>query len=113
MEMIDLQNKFATRIANSMKSAWDEIWIHYENAIVEGEAREVFSASFVSNGVKNSFNLPLDAVDILVDLKRCKPENQADEWLWLEFFIDKTGKYKFDYKYEDPPLIMREIKYSK
>ena len=34
MKMIELQEKFAVLVAGRMKSAWDEIRIHYENAPV-------------------------------------------------------------------------------
>ena len=105
MKMVDLRNEFATRVASSVKLPWDEIRIHYENAVLYGEPREVYRASFRSTGAEHDLELSLEALDILLELKRCKPQNQEDEWVWFEFFIDKTGKYKFDYKYSDPPLI--------
>jgi len=113
MEMIELQNQFAARVARSAKSAWDEIRIHYENAPVEGVPREVYTSTFVHNGARQELKLPLEAIDLLVQLKQSKPQGQAEEWVWLEFFMDKTGKYKFDYKYDNPPLIMEQLKYSK
>jgi hypothetical protein len=113
MEMIELQNKFAAMVAGRMKSAWDEIRIHYENAPVAGVPREVFTATFLLNGTKQQLKLPLEAIDLLVELKQNKPQGQSEEWVWLEFFMDKTGKYKFDYKYDNPPLIMEQLKYSK
>jgi hypothetical protein len=113
MEMIDLQNEFATRLASSIKSPWDEIRVHYENAVLYGESREVYSASFRSNGVEHDLDISLEALDVLLKLKQCKPKNQQDEWIWFEFFIDKAGRYKFDYIYTDPPLIMQQLKYSK
>lgn len=113
MEMIELQNQFAARVAGAVKSAWDEIRIHYENAPVEGVTREVFTASFLLNGTHQELKLPLEAIDLLVELKQHKPQGQAEEWVWLEFFMDRTGKYKFDYRYENPPLILEQVKYSK
>lgn len=91
----------------------DEIRIHYENAPVAGVTREVFTASFLFNGTKQELKLSLEAIDLLVELKKNKPQGQAEEWLWVEFFMDKTGKYKFDYMYDDPPLIREQVKYAK
>ena len=111
MKMIELQNEFATRLAGSVKVPWDEIRVHYENAVLYGEPREVYSASFRSNGVEHDLDLSLETLDILLKLKQLKPHNQKDEWVCFEFFIDGTGKYRFDYKYSDPPLIMQQLKY--
>lgn len=111
--MIDLQDKFAARVAGLVKSPWDEIQVHYENAEMAGVPREVFTASLLLNGAKQSIKLPLDVLDLLLKLKQLKPHGQSEGWVWLEFFIDKTGQYKFDYKYGNPPLIMEQVKYSK
>ena len=53
--------------------------------------KEVFSASLLLNGTKHNLKLPLEALDLLVKLKQHKPQGQSEEWVWLEFFIDKTG----------------------
>lgn len=113
MEMLALQNEFAVRVASSVKSPWDEIRVHYENAEVEGMPREVFTASLRLNGAKQDINLALEALDLLVKLQQFPPQGQAERWTWLEFFMDKAGKYRFDYKYGNPPLIMEQVKYAK
>jgi len=113
MEMINLQDKFALRVAGLVNIQWDEIRIHYENAEIDGVAREVFTSFFVINGSKQELKLPLDVLDLLEDLKKHKPQGQSQEWTWLEFHISNTGKYKFEYKYGMPPLIAEQIKYSK
>jgi hypothetical protein len=112
MDAIDLQNKFAVCIANSVKAPWDEIRIHYENAEIEGVAREIFSAYMIIEGTKREVEPPLEALDILIEMQQHKPQDQLESWLWVEFLMDKTGKYRFDYKYDTPPLIMDQIKYS-
>lgn len=112
MEMIELQNRFAARLTGSVKQPWDEIRVHYENAEIGGLHRVVFTSVLLVHGARQDLNLQLEALDLLEELKQCKPQGQADEWVWLEFIIDKTGKYKFEYKYDNPPLIMEQIKYS-
>ena len=114
MEMIDLQNQFAASVVSLAKGLWDEIRIRYENANVDGIPREVYSSSIVANGVKQRLTLPLRTLDVLLELQKCKPQGQSDYWTWLEFVIVyKTGKYKFDYHYDNPPMIMEQVKYSK
>jgi hypothetical protein len=112
MEMIELQDKFAVRMAGSVKTAWDEIRVHYENAEIHGAQRAVFSAWSMLNGVKHSLTLPLEAMDLLAKLKQSRPEGQSENWVWLEFFMDNSGRYRFDYKYDAPPLISEQLKYS-
>jgi hypothetical protein len=114
MEMIDLQNRFAAMVVSLAKVPWDEIRIRYENANVDGIPREIHTSSTVSNGIKQRLKLPLQTLDILLELQKCKPQGQSDCWTWLEFVIvHKTGKYKFDYHYDNPPMIMEQAKYSK
>ena len=112
MEMIDLQDKFAISIANSVKVPWQEIRVHYENANIEGAQHEIFTAHYFADGSKQGLRIPLDVLDLLLKLKGHKPEAQQEEWKWLEFGIDSEGQYKFDYKYSDPPLILDEIRRS-
>jgi hypothetical protein len=112
MEMIVLQDKFAARVADSMKSPWDEIQIHYENAEIEGLSREVFTALLFFKGAKQDIKLPLEALDLLIELQKHKPQGPMEAWTWLEFLLDKTGKYKFEFKYGNPPLIMEQVKYA-
>ena len=117
MEMVDLQDEFAVLVARSVTSPWDEIRVHYENAEIGGVPREVFSASVLVNGaeqpLKRPLTLPLGALDLLAKLQQQKPRGQSQKWVWAEFSIDKTGKYRFDYKYDDPPLIMEQLKHER
>ena len=109
MEMIDLQNRFSSTVVSLAKAPWDEIRIRFENANVDGIPREVYTSSAVFNGVKQELKLPLRTLDILLELQKFKPEGQADHWTWLEFVVVyKTGKYRFDYHYDNPPMIMEQ-----
>jgi len=92
METIELQNQFAARVARAVKSAWGEIRVHYENVPVEGVPREVFTASFLLNGTKHHLELPLEALDLLEQLKKTKPQGQAEEWVWRSAIVHGAGE---------------------
>jgi hypothetical protein len=113
MEIIELQNAIAQQLALSVEEAWDSIQFHYENATVDGLNREIFVAVFFNDGIKNQFTPTLEALDLFLTLRNSQPEGQNEEWTWLEFILERTGTYKFDYKYGLPPQIEIAIKYSK
>ncbi len=113
MEVFALQDKFATRMASLVESPWDEICVHYENAEIDGISREIFTSSVLIDGAKRELRIPLDAIDTLAQLQQQPPQGQKDKWVWLDFVVDKHGKYKFDFKYENPPLIMKQARYSR
>ena len=112
MEMIDIQDQFAALLARSLKVPWDEIQVHYENAKIDEFNREVFTSWRLLDGVKHEIRPSLESIDLLAELQKHKPQGQSDTWLWLEFSIDRKGKYRFDYKYDNPPLIMEQIRYA-
>jgi hypothetical protein len=112
MDMIALQNQFAQEVVQPISGAWDTVHVHYENASVEGTGREIYTAYFLAGGVKHEFDPSLDAIDVLAELQRHPPSGQKEKWTWLEFDMDNTGKYKFDYKYGVPPHTATAVKYS-
>ena len=103
MEIIELQDRIASRVAQLPQTCWDEIRFHYENAVLQGTQYEIFTANSYLNGERRDFTLPLEILDLLVELQAIKPSGQADAWLWLEFTMHSSGKYRFDYKYSTPP----------
>jgi hypothetical protein len=112
MTMIELQDKFAIELASSMTSRWDSIKIHYENMTVGGEVYELFTAFYYVGEIEHQFNLGIQALDTLIELKKHLPLGQAEKWTWFEFEFSSSGKYQFDYKYDMPPLIANELKYA-
>lgn len=112
MRMIELQDKFVEEIVRSIKVRWDSIHVHYENMTVDGNNREIHTAFYFADGVKHQFSPALDAIDVLLELNDCQPEGQADKWTWVEFVMDRLGKYGFDYKYDMPPHIATVLRYS-
>ena len=113
MNILELQDKFVVELLRPIKSRWDTIQVHYENMTVDGNNREIYTAMQIVDGERNQFNPTLEALDLLLELKKCKPNGQADEWTWLEFTAENTGKYKFDFMYDLPPHIATALKYSK
>ena len=104
MDMLNVQEKFVLEMLKGVSQPWDSIKIHYENCEVNGEVLEIDTARVLSSDGEHDFDLSLDAINCLVELKSYLPQGQSEPWTWVEFFIDKTGRYKFDYKYGLPPL---------
>ncbi len=114
MRMIELQDKFAQGVVDSVRESWDEIRIHYENAVVDGMNHEIYTAAYFLQGVRvGDLDLDLELLDTLVELKGSKPEGQDQEWTWLEFVVNReAGKYRFDYKYDTPPIALEHAKHD-
>jgi hypothetical protein len=46
----------------------------------------------------------------VAELKACRPAGQPEAWRWLELVIDRAaGKYRFDYRYDTPPLLATQV----
>ncbi len=110
MDMLNLQEKFISEMLKGINRPWDSIKVHYENCEVNGEISEMNTARLQSSDGEHDFDLSLDAMDCLVELKNHLPQGQSEPWTWVEFFIDKMGRYKFDYKYGLPPLTSDYLK---
>ena len=108
MEILELQNQIASRVAQLPQTRWDEIRVHYENAILKGTRFEIFTAKSLLNGESHDFTLPLPILDLLVELQTIKPPGQDEAWLWTEFTMHSSGKYRFEYKYSTPPLAAQQ-----
>jgi hypothetical protein len=112
-EMIEMLDEFAILVSRAVRHPWDEIRVHYESVVVEDEPRVVFTSDFVHDGRSDDLKLPLEALDSLAKLQQARPEGQAERWTWLQFSMARTGKYKFDYKYDYPPLIKQRVEQAK
>ncbi|WP_046972045.1 hypothetical protein [Dyella japonica] len=110
MDMIELQAAFVRKVIQALKAPWQAVSIHYENYPLNGRRHEVFTSTFEGDGVKEEFRLSLEAIDVLAELQKQKPESQ-EEWTWVEFSMDHSGKYCFEYKYGVPPFVAEQLRY--
>lgn len=74
--------------------------------------RKIFQATYEIGGDQTPLRLSLDALAILAELQQQRPEGHADPWTWLEFVLDSAGQYRFEYKYDVPPLVAEQFMYS-
>jgi hypothetical protein len=111
MDILDLQRIFINELLKGVESPWDRLEVHYEYFVWEGDAIVNYTSEAIEGQNARELELSLEASTILRALHDCKPEGQAEPWTWLEFSLDKSGAYKFDYKYGVPPLAAEEIKY--
>ena len=111
--MIQLQNAFVVILAQLLTASWDIVNVRYENyQVARNDRREIFQAAYERGGDRIAIRLPLEALDILKELEEQRPEGQEESWTWLEFFMDSSGTYRFEYKYGVPPSIVEQLKYS-
>ena len=105
MNMFQLQEKFAYELGSTMEVDWDAVKVHYENMTVDGENHQMFVAIYFSRGIREQFDLTLEALDILEQLHNTQPTGQDEKWTWFDFEMNSAGKYDFFYKYGMPPQI--------
>ena len=109
MEISELQQQVVVEICQIMTTAWDAIELHYEDGIVDGHQRTVYKAFYFEGGVKVQFGLSGKCHQLLFELGDRKVENCAEGWTWFDLRVDNTGKYGFDFGYDTPRLLKREI----
>lgn len=112
MNMLELQEKFIGIVVKGAPATWDRIEIHYENYDQDGEKIVKTISKAIAGQGSDRLRLPLEGLRLLDELKTQIPAGQSEPWTWLEFSLDRQGKYKFDYKYGVPPLVAEALKYS-
>ena len=113
MSRIELQEKFIRALLAPVPSDWKSIHVHYEYFILDGMRFEKYVAKANSERGTVEFDPSLDAIDVLIELNAVPPQGQSEKWTWLEFSIDRSGKYKFDYKYGTPPMVAAELSHAR
>ena len=109
MDMLDAQKKFVTALVNSIPPGWQSVTIHFEYATIDGEQFEKFIARRGDAGTRSQFDLPLDALDALIEMNNIVPEGQSEKWSAVDFALDADGRYKFDFTYGVPPLVAQSL----
>jgi hypothetical protein len=109
MKILEIQKQFVEGLTTSFHGGWDKIEIHYENFVwTEGRSEKYRASRFIGDQV-NDIDLGIELIEILEDLQKESGTNQNQQWNWLEFNIDNSGRYQFNYHYGVPPLIAEEI----
>jgi hypothetical protein len=112
LRMIELQNEIVAEIAGCVVGDWDELLVHYENYVFKKSLYEIHASVSVLNGIRSDLKLSVEAIFLLGDLKGHRPVGQDEEWTWLELAVERSGKYKFHYKYGVPPLVEKTLKFA-
>jgi hypothetical protein len=110
--VLALQEAFIAALLKEVPDAWDRIEIHYEHFEWQGRTLEKYISRSTRGGQAQELPLSLEMLDLLVELQQHAPEGQAEKWTWLEFTLDPSGHYKFDYRYGMPPLAAKSVKYA-
>jgi len=97
------QRRFIDALVDAVDEDWDRIDLRYACVDAGGESVPTYLAQAVRGGNAEQVHLSADALDALEALQRSRPAGQAEHWTWLEFSIDATGSFRFDYKYGASP----------
>jgi len=109
-----LYSKIANKINETIPARWDKVILFAE---VSEDANEVFFYFYPESESKPIYNLDIPLVynidkkqfknlryvlnDYFEELWRAFKRSNQDAWTNLTLTLDKTGKFKIDYSYED------------
>jgi len=112
--IIELQDKIAQGLADSMTEPWERIVVNFEMETT-AEGRELdYRFFYISQSEDGSFKktsvmeLPEAVSDLFIDLNDAVFETAKDRWGTCDLTIDRTGKYNFKLDYE-PPRRLNDI----
>ncbi|HET7457401.1 MAG TPA: hypothetical protein VFJ74_07085, partial [Gemmatimonadaceae bacterium] len=88
---------------------WDRVEIHYEFYVYEGTDLESSTSVSFLGDAWTDLDLSFDALHLMRAMRNAKPEGQAEHWTSMDFRLDSTGKFSFDYGYGIPPMAARTI----
>ena len=111
-EIQALQEELCLQIASSMPKGWESVRFHYEHYPTKSETHEMNTSSCVINGREQEYDLTLDAMDLLLEIKRVIEQAGQEPWTHLEFNLSADGKYKMEFLYGVPPLAAAHIAMS-
>jgi hypothetical protein len=112
MNTLALQEAFIAVLLKEAPATWERIEIHYEHFEWQGKTFEKYISNTIRSGQATDLPLSLEMLDLLVELQQHPPQGQADKWTWLEFTLDDSGHYAFNYQYGTPPLTAKSLKYA-
>ena len=104
MDMLQLQEQFINEVVEGIERPWTSLHVHYEHYRWSGGTSEKYTASLKDGEDEDDLDLTLEAIDCLLEMQKQIPAGQAEPWTWLEFSLDETGRYSFDFKYGVPPM---------
>ncbi|WP_334078315.1 hypothetical protein [Microbulbifer sp. M83] len=110
MNTIRLQDKVVVEAMREAGDGWERITINYEVKSLDGEIVQSNAFFCHYSGEKELvFNAP-DVDEALKTLSLSMSGSGKEiSWQVADLVVDSTGKYKFDFSYEEPPRIMRML----
>jgi hypothetical protein len=109
MTPVELQEKFIDEVLRCVRVDWDRIEVHYEYYVWKGNVLQQFTAQSFQGTAATDIDLSFAAANLMQEMRDSKPEGQAEHWTSMDFKLDGTGKFKFDYGYGLPPMAARTI----
>lgn len=109
MDSLDMQKKLVMELVNLVQDPWDAIEVHYEYFVWDGNVMEQYTAVSIAEGLRTTLDLPWALSDLMLEMHDTKPHGQGGSWTSMDLKIEPTGKYKFDFGYDTPPMAARRI----
>ena len=101
----ELQEQLCLGIAAEMPKGWESVRFHYEHYPTETETHEMHTSSCMVGGKEQEYDLSLDAIDLLVEIKSLIEQSGQEPWTHIDFNLSANGKYKMEFMYGKPPLV--------
>jgi len=107
--LVELQQQFIQEVVRCIQVEWDRVEIHYEFYVYEEDDLEQSTSVSICGDARTDLDLSFDVVELMFAMRKAKPEGQAEHWTSMDFRLDSTGKFSFDYGYGIPPMAARTI----
>ena len=109
MPLVELQQQFIREVVHCIQVEWDRVEIHNEFYVHEGtDLEQSTSVSFLRDAWAD-LDLSFDVLELIFAMRNAKPEGQTEHWTSMDFRLDSTGKFSFEYGYGIPSMAARTI----
>lgn len=107
--LVELQQQFIQEVVRCIQVEWDRLEIHYELYAYDGDNLEQSTSVTMLGDARSDLDLSFDVLELMSAMREAKPGGQAEHWTSMDFRLDSTGEFSFDYGYGIPPMAARTI----
>ena len=114
--LFELHKNFINELLYDINFEWDKMELHFEYypyppSYNDKGNFEIYVVKFYTgNDSRSDITLPLEANDALIEIHNEMSKNNKEPWTWVNFTLDNTGKYDFQFNYGVPPHVKERLK---
>jgi len=113
MNDIEWQEKVVKEIVASVSQDWDLIKVHYEHYVHNNGDNYRFEQCFVYlNGVKDQFFMKFQTYNLFHIAHTHILKTGNEPWTSFDLEIEVDGKFKFEFRYDLPPMTEDQLKHA-